>query len=96
MNYLVITGCAVTDFGFAKGLHALQIFQIDGNAVEIPLSLEENQLPESLSCLTEMPNLLEFVIDEKSVPVLLERCPKLFARYEKVSPDMLRLNLREI
>lgn len=96
MYYLVINGCAVTDFGFARGLHALQVFQINGNGVEIPLSLEENQLPESLSCLAEMPNLLEFVIDEKSVSVLLKSCPKLFARYERVTPDMLRLHLRDI
>lgn len=95
MKYLVVMGCLVTDFGFAKGLHDLQIFRIDGNGVEIPRSLEENQLPESLSCLAEMPNLLEFVIDEKTLPVLLERCPKQFAQYEKASPDMLRLRLQE-
>ncbi len=95
MNYLIINGCAVTDFGFAKGLHELQVFNIDGNGVEISPTLEENQLPESLSCLAEMPQLLEFVIEKESMDILLQKCPKLFARYQTALPDMLRLKCKQ-
>lgn len=93
LNYLLINDCAVTDFEFAKGLHALQLFNIEKNGVEVSRSLEEGQLPANLACLADMPNLLEFVVEKKVMDILLEKCPKLFARYQAVLPDMLRLKV---
>lgn len=91
LNYLKVLGCMITDYRFARGLKAVQVFDVERNNLEIA-DWEEEKLPEVLDCLADMPELLEFSAEKELIDNLLKYCPKHFRRYSnELRPDMLRL-----
>lgn len=90
LNYLILNDCMLTDFRFARGLEALQIFNISRNGLHIS-NWPKEELPETLDCLADMPNLLEFVVESDILDQLLERYPQRFSRYKSFGPGGLWL-----